>query len=257
VAFRGFGNDVPDLRGDFYSVRQRQWVLRPAVALALGPSTDVSLGPVLRYAVTDSVPDRFISESLPYGAGHFGQAGVQLAFRRDTRDNRYNPRRGIVTDVMATAYPAIWEARSPFQEIAAVTSTYFELPGSTHPVLALRAGGKKLFGDFPYYEAAFIGGRNTMRTLHNQRYAGDASLYGSTELRVPVTRFSFFLPFNVGLLGFADAGRVFVKGDSPGGWHQVTGAGFWLGALNPVTSVSVMLTSQRDRRVLLATGVSF
>jgi hypothetical protein len=257
VEFRGFGNDVPDLDGDFYNVRQQQSIVRPAVALSLGQATDVSLGPIVRYAVTDSVPDRFISQTLPYGSGHFGQAGVQVAFRRDTRDDKFNPRRGVLADVMATAYPAVWDARSAYQEITAVASAYFALPGSTRPVLAVRAGGKKLFGEFPYFDAAFIGGRRTMRTLDNQRYAGDASLYGSTELRIPVTRFSFGLPFNLGLLAFGDAGRVFVNGDSPGGWHNVTGAGFWLGVLNPVTSVSVMLTSQRDRRVLLATGVSF
>ena len=46
-----------------------------------------------------------------------------------------------------------------------------------------------------------------------QRYAGDASLYGTTELRVPLAKFPFILPLDVGAIGFYDAGKVYVNGD--------------------------------------------
>ena len=61
-----------------------------------------------------------------------------------------------------------------------------------------------------------------------QRYAGDASLYATAELRVPIAKFSLLLPLNVGLLGTGDIGRVYVSGDSPDGWHNAFGAGFWV-----------------------------
>ena len=78
VNFRGFGNDTPDGPLPFFEARQRQWLLHPAVALALGPRSDLFLGPVIQYSSTDSIPDRFISENQPYGFGDFGQAGLRL-----------------------------------------------------------------------------------------------------------------------------------------------------------------------------------
>lgn len=35
------------------------------------------------------------------------------------------------------------------------------------------------------------------------------------------------LPCEVGVFGLAAAGRVFVDGDSPGGWHTGVGGGIW------------------------------
>ena len=60
-----------------------------------------------------------------------------------------------------------------------------------------------------------------------------------TELRVPVVRFPFILPLNAGLFATQDIGRVFVDGDSPGGWHTATGVGFWIGVMNPANSIRV------------------
>jgi hypothetical protein len=124
-------------------------------------------------------------------------------------------------------------------------------------VLALRAGGKKLFGDFPYFDAAYVGGSSSLRTEERQRYAGDASLYGTTELRVPVAKFPLIVPLDVGLIGFLDIAKVYVDGDSPGGWHKGTGGGFWVGFLNPGTSLNVLFSNNPDRRVISSFGFAF
>jgi hypothetical protein len=127
----------------------------------------------------------------------------------------------------------------------------------TKPVLALRAGGEKLFGDFPYFDAAFIGGSRSFRTEHRQRFAGDASLFGTTELRVPLASFPLILPLNVGAIGFVDVARVYVDGESPGGWHQGTGAGFWISVVRPELGITVMRTNNPERRVLTSLGFAF
>jgi hemolysin activation/secretion protein len=103
----------------------------------------------------------------------------------------------------------------------------------------LRGAGTKVFGDAPFQESAFIGGYLGVRTLDPQRYAGDAALNGTAELQFSLAHFALVLPLNVGVFGFADAGRVYVNGLSPGGWHTATGMGLWLGILNADTSISV------------------
>jgi hemolysin activation/secretion protein len=84
-----------------------------------------------------------------------------------------------------------------------------------------------------------MGGRSMLRSLDAQRYAGDASLYGSVELRLPLFKFAFIVPLDVGIFGVVDAGRVYLNGDSPGGWHSAKGVGFWIGVPDPSTAVRV------------------
>jgi hypothetical protein len=163
----------------------------------------------------------------------------------------------VVMDVAGAAFPGILDATTAYQSLEGSATTFFTLGFPNRPVLALRAGGKKLFGDFPYFDAAYLGGESSFRLDHHQRYAGDASLYGSSELRVPVVKFPFILPLDIGLLGFADLGRVYVDGESPGGWHDAQGAGFWIAAVNPSVNVNVLFTNRTDKRTIVNLGFTY
>jgi outer membrane protein assembly factor BamA len=162
-----------------------------------------------------------------------------------------------VFDVAGSGYPGIWDVTTPYESVDGWAAAYFTLPVPKLPVLAFRGGGKKLWGPFPYFDAAFLGGSETFRTEEKQRYAGDASLYGSTELRIPLAKFPFILPLDVGALGFADAGRVYLNGQSPGGWHSATGGGLWVGYLNPGINFNLLFTNRSNRRVTTNIGFAF
>ena len=169
---------------------------------------------------------------------------------------RSNPHRGMgVGD--GTAYPALWDVARPFGALSAGGSAFLELPILTRPVLAVRAGGRKLVGEFPYFDGAYLGGTHTLRTFHHASLAGDASLYAGTELRAPIARVPLVLPLDVGAIGFVDAGRVYWDGASPGGWHTVAGGGFWIGLVNPALSVRILATNRAQRRFLLGAGMSY
>ncbi len=232
INFHGFGNLTPDSATSFFEVSQTQWQVAPAVGLALGPRSDLSFGPVVQMSVTSDRPNRFITTARPYGSGHFGQAGVRLSLRHDVRDRPSNPHRGLLVDVSGSFFPAVWDVTSPFTTVNGRARVYVTLPVPVHPILVVTGGATKVFGTFPFHEAAFIGGLGTIRSLAAQRYQGDAAEYGSVELRVPVARFALVLPWTVGVFGVVDAGRVFVRGDSPGGWHASRGVGFWINVLD-------------------------
>ena len=74
--------------------------------------------------------------------------------------------------------------------------------------------GKKLWGDFPYYEASFLGGSGTLRGLQEERFAGDAAISGSVELRAFLARLTFLFPMEVGVFALGDIGRVYADGDA-------------------------------------------
>jgi hypothetical protein len=240
--FYGYGNDTPDGPEAAFAVKQKQWLFHPALAWTLGMHSDVAFGPILQYSTIDSVPGRYISEVQPYGYGNFGEAGLRLGFHSDTRDHSLAPahHRNVLLDLCATAYPAVWDVRKPYGALDALAATYIPLPVPVHPIVALKAGGRKLIGsEFPFHDAAFLGGRPSERGLPRERYAGDASIFGTAELRIPVAQFSLLLPFDTGVYFYGDAGRVYMDGASPGGWHTTDGAGAWIGILSPATALCV------------------
>jgi hypothetical protein len=243
ISYYGLGNNSVGRVAEtgplstFFDVRQRQWLLTPAAGLTLGAGTELSLGPMIQYSQTDSTPNRFISATTPYGFGSFGQVGLRLGLRHDSRDKISDPRKGTVLDFTGTVFPGMWDVEQTFTTLRANSRTYVSLPIPARPIVVLRAGAAKVFGEYPFHEAAFIGGPGTLRSLDAQRYAGDASVYGSVELRVPFGNLNFVLPWNVGVFGVMDAGRVWVDGESPGGWHSARGIGFWVGLMGPTTAI--------------------
>jgi hypothetical protein len=212
-----------------------------------------------------------LSEDQPYGFSRFGQAGAQLHFSHDSRRGAAATsgrqtggsastapwQSGVIAELTSSAYPAAWDATEAYARVGAVAIAHIVLPVLTNPMLALRGGAEKLWGDFPYFDAAFLGGSRSLRTATRQRFAGDAALHGSAELRLPLASFPFILPLNVGALGFIEAGRVFVDGQSPGGWHTGVAAGLWLGVLTPGTSITLMATNRQERRWLFGFGFDY
>jgi hypothetical protein len=255
VEFRGFGNTIPTSDDPFFDVHQHQWVVRPAIAMTLSEKGSISLGPILKYVQTDSTPGTFISEEAPFGFPRFGEIGAQLRAENDTRDSLSTSGHRFVAS--ASYYPQVWDVETGFGEVSALASTYISFPILTRPTLALRAGAKKVFGDAPYFESAFLGGRRSLRALHRQRYAGDAVLHGTTELRVPLLRFNYLLPWSIGAIGFFEAGRVWDEGESPGTWHSAKGFGGWIGLLSSKYSIQLLSTDRPERRFIIGTGLAF
>lgn len=255
--FYGYGNETPGGADDAFKVKQRQWLVNPALAFALGAHTDLTLGPVAQYSTTDDVAGTLLSGAQPYGYGNFGQAGMRVGLLSDSREVADKTHRKVLFDLSATAYPAMWDVRSPYTALNALAATYLTMPVPVHPILALRAGGRKLYGDeFPFQDAAYIGGRPSDRGAPRERYAGDASLYGTAELRIPVAKFTVLLPLDTGIYLYGDAGRVYVSGDSPGGWHTTTGVGAWLGVLSSKSALTIESNSG-ESGVQARVGLSF
>lgn len=263
VHFSGFGNATIDSAGasSFNAVHQRQWMFHPALALAFGSTTDISLGPVFQHSVSDSARSPYLSNTRPYGFGTFDQAGMQLAARfewRDVRDGEEHTHHRALLEVHGLYVPGVLDVRSAFEVAAANIGTSITLPLPLRPFLVIRAGGKKVYGRFPFYEAATIGGDATTRYMDTQRYAGDASLYGTSEVRIPLARFNAFMPLRAGIMGVAEAGRVYLDGRSPGGWSSRTGGGIWFGRAEASPVVTLIRTTEKGRSGLqIGLGLNF
>jgi hypothetical protein len=251
VRFFGFGNETPRIGDDeFYRVPQEQYEVAPSVVFPLGDAGTLSVGPTLTYASTNLDPGRFITLTQPYGVGDFGEVGGKATAEWDTRDRPAAARRGVHLVAGGSVYPAVWDVDSTFGELHAEAGTYLTPNTTFGPTLALRAGAKKVWGAYPFFESAFVGGASTVRGLRTQRYAGDAALYGSAELRARLGQYFFVLPGSFGVFALGDVGRVYLTGESSDTWHTGVGGGLWFAYLEPANTITVALARGDGRTAL-------
>lgn len=259
--FFGFGNeslDLAALREEFYRVEQTQLLLAPELRLPMGARADFALGPVLRYASTEGSVQNFLAVAQPYGAGDFAQAGLRTSLEVDTRDQPGLPTRGVRLSAGGAYYPELLDVEESFGETHAEIETWLGTRTGLAPTLALSLGGKRVFGRYPFHEAAFLGGGASLRGLRRQRYAGDGALWASAELRFKLADAFLLVPGQVGVIGLADVGRVFLEGEGSERWHRGFGGGLYFASPEGRSSVSLSYARSEGRHgVYLRTGLGF
>ncbi|MDE2808560.1 MAG: BamA/TamA family outer membrane protein [Gemmatimonadota bacterium] len=289
IRFNGFGNET-EISGpsSFYEVEQNYFAFAPSLEFRAGEregdmhgggmgslrsKLTIGLGPIVKYSDTplSSNEDKFIGSSpeYAYGTDSFGQVGAQGEILYDTRNNPAYATRGVLVRVAGVVYPGAWDVESAFGSIDGETRAYLTAPVSTNPTLALRAGGKKVWGTFPFHESAFLGGpgltggdvsNGSLRGFRKNRFAGDTSLYGNSELRLVLAKIKLLVPGELGLFGSADAGRVMYAEDSDDAdtWHTGVGGGLWLSFLQRRQTLSVAAVQGDDLTgIYLRAGLTF
>ena len=252
----GTGNDSsadpPEGQGeDFFDVDSDTYRLTVGPRWSLSRVFEAYVNGEAKWTRTPEDQGTFFGTDQPYGTGDFGQAGVKAGFDLDTRGHRLAGTVG--GQFRSEAKPAVsgirlkgegfynpkgWDAVSAFGGVEGTLRGY--LVGGK-AMLATRIGGRRIFGEYPWFESAFIGGSKSLRGYRKNRFAGDGSLYGSLEVRLWLFRGKLIAPGRWGVFGLTDAGRVFLEGDSSETWHASYGGGifFQMLTLNSVFHAAV------------------
>ena len=269
LRFYGFGNETEAHADDqdYYKVNARQILVYPAFHVPFGKRGTFTIGPALKYTDTDEAKDQFINQEKPYGWGEFGELAVHTVLSWEGRDRTVFPRRGLFAAVRGTYFPKAWDAESSFGQVNGNLNGY--LSAGRVATLALRVGGKKVFGTYPYMEGAPLGEgglgvgalaepEDSVRGYRARRYLGDASAWGNADLRLRVSHVTLLLPGAWGVNAFGDVGRVWLKGESSDTWHTGVGGGIWISLLNDRMAFSGGLAhSAEDDIVYFHGGFSY
>jgi hypothetical protein len=169
----------------------------------------------------------FASLDSVYGEGPFVQMGLAGELVFDPTVNASATGNRFRLKLYGRAFPGTLDVESFFGKAGGEISGL--LASSPWPALslALRGGAEQLWGEFPWHEAAFIGGTSNLPGWDEQRFAGDAAVFGGAELRLKLWRPRIVVPVSMGVFGFGNGGRVYLDGESPGGWHTDTGGGIY------------------------------
>jgi hypothetical protein len=256
--FHGYGNDTDGSGSrDDYLVAQdvvsvEAELSRPVAGLRVG------VGPVLRWRNASADEGTPFALAAPLGDDAYATGGLRTTVSWDRRDAPAFPRRGGWVMLSGEAHQGLsGEVDGTFARTRGEGAAYLPVTGGT--TLAVRAGGERVWGEFPVQEAAFLGGFGSLRGDPRGRFAGDASVWGNAEIRAGLGRANLRLVRgDAGALLLADAGRVFVDGDSPGGWHTAYGGGVYFSAFDNAWTTTLLAAKGEDGwRVTLRMGLPF
>jgi hypothetical protein len=249
--FYGLGNDSP--APDEHDLNWERALLAQArLNLPLARRLFLSAGPVAKWLDPSPARGGTLDLQRPRGADAFGAAGAGADLVLGLRDSTGYPSNTVVGRIGATGYPlASGGGVGAYGDAHGLVQAYLTPGGRWTPTLALRAGGQRVWGGFPFQDAASVGGWTTLRGWDTRRLQGDAAAWGGAELRVPVVRANLGVRGDLGVLGLTDAGRVWMDGESPGGWRTGYGGGLWFSFLDRTRTAS-LVWAQGERGRLYA-----
>ncbi|HSN60586.1 MAG TPA: hypothetical protein VLR49_06610, partial [Ferruginibacter sp.] len=162
---------------------------------------------------------------------YFGGANIALGSNRFV--NQKNPQLGFGYNIGASYLVNLEETDRAFLNLKA--DARIVLPVTKGLIFAHRTGAATNAGDFEFYQANTIGGLDKMRGYWRTRFTGKTSFYQNTELRWELAKLKGYVFRGVlGIYGFFDDGRVWVKNDQSGTLHTSYGGGIYFIPFNLV-----------------------
>lgn len=273
VNYFGLGNETHNSDKSLSRTQQDLASFFPSLRFGSSRNFEAFLGPEARWVKAPTDIDTILNQQQPLGTGEFGEVLVRGGFELDSR-GRQTPLTGMQLAPISAGQPRVptsgvrlkaegfyapvaWDVKSGFGGAGGSVAGYL---GSQRAILALRVGGEKLWGDYPWFEAADLGGSSNVRGFSNRRFAGDASLYVNSELRFWLgTRRTPILPLRWGLFAFYDTGRVWLEGEDSDKWHYGWGGGLLTQLIGmPLTfNAALAVGDEGDIKFYMKYGYSF
>lgn len=236
--FYGLGNEtqrVQQLREDgFYTVSRELVYLRPTVEFELSKEFNFNLIGGYEYSDVKDSPNTIIDSLKPYGIGNLTLLSGGMQFEYNSRNSIVFPTKGFYLSGIGTYYPKVFNNDYDFGVLRGDARGYITLKEVLDITFALRGVAERVVGTHPFYKSATLGGPIDLRGFSKERFAGDSKLLGTIEARIPLGYINLFIPGKLGLMGYVDAGRVYVSGDESKRWHSSYGGGLWLNLLDAV-----------------------
>jgi hemolysin activation/secretion protein len=113
-------------------------------------------------------------------------------------------------------------------------------------------------GDYEFYQANTLGNSENLRGYWRTRFAGRSSVYQNTELRFNLaTLRGYVFRGKLGLLGFFDDGRVWIKEENSSTMHMGYGGGIYYLPYNMMAFTAYFSTSKEASFATLRAGFFF
>lgn len=261
--FYGLGNETDQEESrNFYRARLQQYRLGSSLSRTLGTGVTFSAGPHFQLTKVRQDEAGFVGQPQAGIAENtfedqwFG--GFQAALNMQSVDNEINPRQGFRWQNNAALNAGIRNTTATYGAFSSSLVLYMSPVINPQLTLATRLGVEHNEGPFPFYEARTLGGKQTLRGLLSNRYAGRTSFHHNIELRSKLFSFQrYLLGGDVGMFGFFDHGRVWTDGERSKQWHYGTGGGAWMSVFNMAVIRGSVGFAEGGYNILVGAGFFF
>jgi len=185
--------------------------------------------------------------------------GGKLSILINNLDNVLLPTRGVQWKTDFTALGGLTDASKPYTSLRSDMVVHAALSDPAKIVVVVKVGGGHIFSkNCEYFQTLNLGANNYLRGFRKDRFSGTSLFYSSLELRVKLFESkSYILPGAVGLVGFNEFGKVWLKGQKSDRWHNSYGGGFYYAAYNFVLVSATMGYSREDNIFNFSIGSKF
>ena len=260
----GYGNETSYAaeleKNNYYETDQNLITLFPTMYYNFSEKISGSLGISFIRTSTTLKNDTLLSgfKYGDYGLGDLSPFGIHIGLEFNGKDYEAYPLSGYWINLYGRIFPDVYDIPETFYITGFDLRTYLTPDFSKISTLALRVGGSKVFGEYPFYAGATVGGRDDLRGYNDKRFSGDAAIFGQAELRLFITQLSLILKSKIGINLFAETGRVFIENDSSDKWHPSYGFGLWASYLNSTIIGSTYIAFSPERTTFnLGLGMGF
>ena len=265
----GAGNDSEFDREEYtiryYRSRFSWYELSTGLQTQLGDVGQFAIGPsyqVYRFDPDDNEnkfitsPESDVDQQQLDQAKFYGGLTALLEF--DKRDSHKMPTRGFYFRQEIKHFQGINKYANDYTSINAELRLFWSFKYLSKLVWANRLGGGKNFGNYEYFQGQILGGMDNLRGYRRYRYNGDAVFYNNLEIRLQLFNLHTpILPATVGMVGFHDIGRVWLKGENSNTWHNSLGAGIWIAPLSQLVATFSVGFNKEETLPFFSFGYQF
>jgi hypothetical protein len=185
--------------------------------------------------------------------------GGKLGLNIDNLNNDLLPTRGVLWNTEFSTQFGMNEQSNNLTRLITDLTLYSSLSYPAKVVSVLRLGGGRIYSkEYEYFQALSIGANNYLRGFRKNRFSGSGLAYGSLELRIKLLGSkSYIFPGDIGLIGFNDVGRVWVKNDQSKKWHYSYGGGLYYAAYNLALISATIGFSEEEKLFNFTIGTKF
>jgi len=260
--FYGLGNETKkddDLEdGNYYRVKHELMDIESRLEYPASKNYKLWLGYTYRFSQIYLNKNSFLDLTRPVGIEDWSYMGIASGIEYDNRDNEITPLSGFYLNFCNIHFPPWLDNEKAYSKTQVDIRAYLKSEFLTRSSLALRFYGAKLWGTYPFFDAAFLGGSENLRGYNRERFAGNAAAFGSVEWRTHLFPFELVVPAQFGFSVFTDFGRVYYPGEDSNKIHQSYGGGIWSYFIEPeYLGNFTVAKSSEDLAFYVSVGYSF
>ena len=201
--------------------------------------------------------DQYFDDPEVFNRQYF--VGVDGTYRYESYDDVLNPTNGMRFQLSLGGKMNTRKTENMYAYIKPSIEFYNSISRNRRWVLHTALNSHVNIGDdFEFYQGANLGGDSGLRGYRNERFIGESSLATSADIRYTLGEFkTTFLPFEFGIFGGGDVGRVWLDGEDREQWHNDFGGGIWVNSAEAVNGTFNLFAGEDGLRFSFGFGFRF